>query len=143
MTMTLPSNQPQLQVDSKFCHIISRLMFLSDHVWSLTFISMTIGGVNSTLFTGQINYLNVESLVEGLPFWAVQLDQINVDGKSSNIVSSIVIVDTGASLIYLSDESLRAVFAQIPGSRFIGNENEWILPCEYADRSLGLSYSHP
>jgi cathepsin D len=51
---------------------------------------LTIGGVNTTMFSGQLNYIDVTAET----YWLIPLQDIQVGGSSLGISASNVIIDT-------------------------------------------------
>ena len=74
----------------------------------------TMGFVNSSLYTGQIEYTNIASSTPS--FWLIPMTGVTVAGK--NILSSSVdvAIDTGTTLIGGPANAISAVYAQISGS---------------------------
>ncbi|KAI5481256.1 hypothetical protein MNV49_004876 [Pseudohyphozyma bogoriensis] len=75
---------------------------------------MTIGGVNSSLYTGDFNWV---PLVDNGTYWLIPLDGITVQGVSTGITDSSVAIDTGTSLIAGPSAAVTAIYNNIPGSQ--------------------------
>ncbi|KAF8169784.1 aspartic peptidase domain-containing protein [Pholiota molesta] len=78
--------------------------------------AFTLGGTNSSLFTGDIEFLNMPT---GTPeFWTLPLASVSVNGKKVSIGSagSMAAIDTGTSLIAGPIADVTAIWATIPGS---------------------------
>ncbi|KAF9474316.1 acid protease [Pholiota conissans] len=76
----------------------------------------TLGGTNSSLFTGDIEFINMPS---GDPlFWTLPISSVTVGGKSVSLASagSMAAIDTGTSLIAGPIADVRAIWAAVPGS---------------------------
>ncbi|KAM0755531.1 acid protease [Meredithblackwellia eburnea MCA 4105] len=106
---------------------------------------MTLGGTNSSLFTGDINF---NSLTSSGSFWLIQLDDITVGGSSTSTSSSSVAIDTGTSLIGGPPADVRAIYSQIDGSQPVtiqGVDGYWAYPCKalpsVAMKFGGISYA--
>ncbi|KAI0084524.1 aspartic peptidase domain-containing protein [Irpex rosettiformis] len=72
--------------------------------------------------------------------WLVEVDAINVNGKSLAFNKSFVpslsntnklggVLDSGTSALVLPDEMVEEVFGAIPGSFFFEHENTWFVDC--------------
>ncbi|KEI41448.1 uncharacterized protein L969DRAFT_15467 [Mixia osmundae IAM 14324] len=92
---------------------------------------MTLGGVNDTLYSGDIAY---HSLSESEKYWQVSLSGLAVGSTSlSNFSTASVALDTGTSLIGAPDDVVASVFALIPGSSPAtdpGYEGYYTFPCD-------------
>ncbi|KAG0053843.1 hypothetical protein BGZ83_000317 [Gryganskiella cystojenkinii] len=83
------------------------------------------GGIDSTKYTGSLTYVPVTTqgywqiLVQDLSFGAVSLGQTATQG----------VIDTGTSLIMISDAAAAAVHAKIPGSTNSATIGGWLVPC--------------
>lgn len=80
--------------------------------------TFTLGGTDSSFYTGDIEYLNVI----GSPpsFWFLSLSQVTVQGKSISITtgsSAIAAIDTGTTLIGGPSKDVAAIYNAIPGSQ--------------------------
>lgn len=78
---------------------------------------LTLGGTNSSLFTGDIEFLDMPSGVTP-SFWLLQMSSITVQGKSVQIASSSATsaIDTGTTLIGGPSIEVQNIWAQVPGS---------------------------
>jgi cathepsin D len=88
----------------------------------------TLGATNSSLYTGEIEYQNLDSA----SYWVLTLSNLTVNSKSVTIPSSSqVAIDTGTTLIGGPSAQISALFAQIPGSAVgTGNyEGYYTYPC--------------
>lgn len=73
---------------------------------------MTIGSLNTTLFTGSVNY--VASTASN--YWEIPLDDISLNGVSMGINNNDVLIDTGTSLIYFPKAQVVAFYSKIDGA---------------------------
>ncbi|CAE6449784.1 unnamed protein product [Rhizoctonia solani] len=96
-----------------------------------------MGGLNASLFTGEIEYINMPSSIKA--YWSIPFRQITVNGGSSMIitnlgVTSLAAIDTGTSLIGGPPDIVANIYGQIPNAqRGTGNlERYWIYPCSQA-----------
>ncbi|OAV99883.1 hypothetical protein PTTG_01476 [Puccinia triticina 1-1 BBBD Race 1] len=75
---------------------------------------MTLGGVNNTLFQGDVNYISLKSQ----SYWLIAMDSVSINGQVlTGSQSNAVAIDTGTSLIGAPTAIVAAVYAQIPGAR--------------------------
>ncbi|KAH8823624.1 aspartic peptidase domain-containing protein [Flagelloscypha sp. PMI_526] len=98
----------------------------------------TLGGVNETLYTGDIEFLNLTTYpgwTGGKSFWQVDIASFTVNGKSTNIpsgVGSIAAIDTGTTLIGGPSSSVKDFYALIPNSKALSDatlQGFYSFPC--------------
>ncbi|KAH7339848.1 aspartic peptidase domain-containing protein [Rhizoctonia solani] len=96
-----------------------------------------MGGLNASLYTGEIEYINMPSSIKA--YWSIPLRQITVNGGSPMIitnlgVTSLAAIDTGTSLIGGPPNLVAEIYRQIPNAqKGTGNlERYWIYPCSQA-----------
>ncbi|KAF8813965.1 acid protease [Phlegmacium glaucopus] len=102
---------------------------------------LTLGGTNSTLFTGEIEFNNMPA---GEPtFWLLTLNGLTANGKSvpvsggDNAVSAI---DTGTTLIGGPTADVAALYSAIPGSApSTANPGFFTFPCS-TQVSVSMSF---
>lgn len=82
---------------------------------------MTVGGVNSSYFTGNINWIPID---QPATYWKIPLQDVLVGGKSLNISNSGVVIDTGTSLIGGPAAEVAAIYAAIPGSQAVKYQSQ-------------------
>ncbi|OLL22019.1 Pepsin A [Neolecta irregularis DAH-3] len=89
--------------------------------------TLTLGGVNPSFISGSLTAVPVTRQL----YWQVTLDGIKVATSNSatgtSVSGSSVIVDSGTTLILLSDSQVSAIYAAIGGSSSSGT---WIYPCQ-------------
>ncbi|PWN51826.1 acid protease [Violaceomyces palustris] len=87
----------------------------------------TLGGTNSSLYTGAINYIDV---IEEL-YWMLNLGGVTAHGSSVDLGSTTkAAIDTGTTLIGGPDSVIENLYAQIPGSSALsGSEGYYTYPC--------------
>ncbi|KAF8556433.1 acid protease [Imleria badia] len=79
--------------------------------------SLTMGYVNESLYTGNINYQNIPD--GQASFWLQEIASMTVQGKSISLPSgsgSYAAIDTGTTLVAGPASGIAAIYAQIPGS---------------------------
>ncbi|KAI0308568.1 aspartic peptidase domain-containing protein [Amylostereum chailletii] len=85
-----------------------------------------LGGTNSKLFSGSFTYVPVTT--QG--YWQVNLGAVTVNGKKV-VSSTSSIIDTGTTLIVGDTTNVKAVYAQIPGSKSTGG-GTYSIPCNFS-----------
>jgi cathepsin D len=79
--------------------------------------SFTMGFVNTSLYTGNIDFQPIPSGQEG--YWILPITAITVQGNGVTIPSgssSFAAIDTGTTLVGGPSDAIAAMFAEIPGS---------------------------
>ncbi|KAI0070897.1 acid protease [Panus rudis PR-1116 ss-1] len=78
--------------------------------------SFTFGGVNSSLYTGEIDYQDVPQGSEG--YWILQMNALVSQGQHVDLPSgsSFAAIDTGTTLVGGPASVISALYATIPGS---------------------------
>ncbi|KAG7093524.1 hypothetical protein E1B28_007198 [Marasmius oreades] len=95
--------------------------------------SFTMGFVNSSLYTGDIDYNNIPS-GQGT-YWVQEMTSLTVQGNSISLPSgsqSYAAIDTGTTLIGGPPSAIASIYAQIEGSR-VGTgdyEGYYLYPCK-------------
>ncbi|KIM45427.1 hypothetical protein M413DRAFT_24631 [Hebeloma cylindrosporum] len=77
----------------------------------------TLGGTNSSLFSGDIEFLNMP--VSTPSFWLLSMSAVQVDGTSVAIstgTTALAAIDTGTTLIGGPTADVAAIWAAVPGS---------------------------
>ncbi|KZT25130.1 acid protease [Neolentinus lepideus HHB14362 ss-1] len=98
--------------------------------------SFTMGFVNESLYTGDIDFQSIPSGQES--YWILPLTQINVQGNAltfaSSSSSSFAAIDTGTTLVGGPSSAIAQVYSEIPGSApGTGNfEGYYTYPCSTA-----------
>jgi len=91
----------------------------------------TLGGTNSSLYSGQIEFLDIS----GNPntFWLLTLSAVTVQGQTIPITtgdSAVSAIDTGTTLIGGPSADVAAIYAAIPGSQSMpGSGGLYSFPC--------------
>ncbi|KAF8159830.1 aspartic peptidase domain-containing protein [Crassisporium funariophilum] len=94
--------------------------------------SFSMGFVNSTLYTGDIEYIDMP--VQG-SYWILPMTSISVQGNAINLPSgqsSYAAIDTGTTLVGGPSRYIAQIFDQIPGSQpGTGNfQSYYTYPCD-------------
>ncbi|KAF9527359.1 aspartic peptidase domain-containing protein [Crepidotus variabilis] len=91
----------------------------------------TLGGTNTTLYSGDIEFLDLTAKTPS--FWLLDVSAITVNGKSVTIATgdaAIAAIDTGTTLIGGPSDAVAAVWAQVPGSAASkANPGLYTYPC--------------
>ncbi|KAI0369096.1 acid protease [Pilatotrama ljubarskyi] len=95
--------------------------------------TFTLGAVNSTLYTGDIDYQDIPDGQEG--YWIQQLSGLTVNGNDVTVGSgsaAYAAIDTGTTLVGGPQDVISALYAQIPGSQALSGQNAgyWTYPCD-------------
>ncbi|KAI9444476.1 acid protease [Lactarius indigo] len=102
---------------------------LSDYGASPVFqslvLSSILAGRTKITFTGAFTYMPVTT--QG--YWQGSFDGISVNGKTV-ISKQGAIIDTGTTQVVGDTQSVKAIYAQIPGSKDIGS-GTWTIPCSF------------
>ncbi|CAG8454645.1 13047_t:CDS:2 [Racocetra fulgida] len=102
---------------------------------------VTFGGVDISLFTGTINFVNV---VAKTGFWEIPMNDASVDGNSLGFKNKTTIIDTGTTLLLAPPADVDAIHKKIPGSVLLKG-GEYAVPCnttaKVALKFNGVSYS--
>ena len=86
---------------------------------------MTLGGVNSTFFEGNVNWIPLTSR----SYWEVQVQAVSVGGVPVDLVLESAAIDTGTSLIGVPEAAAALIYERIPGSRR-HTKSFYTFPCE-------------
>ncbi|KAK3827876.1 MAG: aspartic peptidase domain-containing protein [Benniella sp.] len=95
----------------------------------------TFGGVDPSLYAGQIHYVPVTSSKE----WQITVNKLYIGRKELPFskAASSAIVDTGSSYILFPDYLATAFHRSIPNSRY-DSKLGWLIPCRLANsRTVG------
>ncbi|KAF9955292.1 hypothetical protein BGZ72_003851 [Mortierella alpina] len=93
------------------------------------------GGIDASKFTGDLTYVPVTK--EG--YWQIAIDGISAGGQDLGL-SSEGIVDTGTTLIIVSNDAAQAIHSTIQGSTN-DPQNGWLVPCSVTDSSDNISFT--
>jgi len=96
------------------------------------------GAIDSSKYTGSLTYIPVDT--EG--WWQIKMDDVLFNGKSLGF-NQEGIVDTGTTLVLLSDDAAAAVHKQISGSVFNPAQGQnaayYTVPCSATTGNVGFS----
>ncbi|KAH7909287.1 aspartic peptidase domain-containing protein [Hygrophoropsis aurantiaca] len=95
---------------------------------------LTLGGTNSSLYTGNIEFMNIPNATTPILYWSLQITAFTIQGQPVSFPeeNSLAVIDTGTSLIGVPSSILENIWAQIPGS--VPLTGDWdgykAFPCE-------------
>ncbi|KAF0553708.1 acid protease [Gigaspora margarita] len=105
--------------------------------------SLTLGGIDKTKFTGNLNYNNVSKFNGNYSVWIIDVDDISINGHKLNFKTKKAIFDTGNDLILMPDKDAKIYHKFINGSSF--NNGTYFVPCRTTDLVAyiigGISYN--
>ncbi|KAH9929570.1 acid protease [Epithele typhae] len=95
---------------------------------------MTLGGTNSTLFTGDIEFNSLTSVSSSPTFWMLEMTSATVNGKSVSIPTgsnALSAIDTGTTLIGGPSDAVTAIWQTVDGAKALTGQFEgfWAFPC--------------
>ncbi|GJE90021.1 A1 family peptidase [Phanerochaete sordida] len=107
---------------------------------------LTLGGTNSSLFTGNIEFLDLAATdsINDATFWLLELSSVTVNGQSVSIstgTAALSAIDTGTTLIGGPTDGVQAVYQAIPNSQALSGQMEgfFAFPCS-TSVSVSLSF---
>lgn len=86
---------------------------------------LTLGGLNTSLFVGQMNYMTANTTY----WWQLPLEGFSANGKKFNANKAPTVIDTGSTAIMMPDAAVKAFHAQIPGAQE-PQDGTWVIPCD-------------
>ena len=100
---------------------------------------LIIGGRDSTLYYGNLTYVNVDKkvrILRGFPrirfntdmiqgFWQTTFDAISVNGNDIPATIKDAIIDSGSTLIGGDQETISNIYSKIPGSAQAPDGSLW------------------
>ncbi|KAF5100631.1 hypothetical protein D0Z03_000779 [Geotrichum reessii] len=87
--------------------------------------SFTIGGVDTSKYTGDIAYADILSQETG--FWELKVEGTYINGYNVDFGSRTAIIDTGTTLLIMSPDDALKVHGYIAGSQTDGSN--FVIPC--------------
>jgi cathepsin D len=92
---------------------------------------LTLGGTNSSLYTGSIEYLNMTSPSS---FWLLTVSSVTVQVKTIAVdpLSGLASIDTSITLIGAPTPIAASIWAQVPGSTELTGNSQglYAFPCD-------------
>ncbi|EIW65821.1 hypothetical protein TREMEDRAFT_46056 [Tremella mesenterica DSM 1558] len=91
----------------------------------------TLGGLDSSKFTGSMNYISISADDED--YWRIPVQGLTVDGTSISTSSAQAAIDTGTTLIGVPSSVVTAIYSQIPNAEAMsaasGYQGYYQYPC--------------
>ncbi|KAF7292412.1 Peptidase A1 domain-containing protein [Mycena chlorophos] len=87
----------------------------------------TLGGTNSSLFSGSIEFHDLASTTGGPQYWMIPLSAVTVQGSSVSIAggnSLLSAIDTGTTAMGGPSADVAAIWAAVPGSSALTQGNQ-------------------
>ncbi|KAJ4479071.1 acid protease [Lentinula aciculospora] len=95
-----------------------------------------IGGTNSKLYTGNIEFHDVNT---SPGYWKISSGSISVSSNSSVVSGIDTVVDSGTTLIYGPTDAVKTFWASVPGSSpYEAESGFYTYPC---NQTLNVSFS--
>ncbi|KAG0253796.1 hypothetical protein BGZ95_006206 [Linnemannia exigua] len=94
------------------------------------------GAIDDTKFTGNLTYVPVTE--QG--YWQITIQDVSFNGQSLNHTAE-GIVDTGSTLIMVSDSVATSVHKHVKGSTFSQDYQGWLVPCAVANVTGSVSFT--
>ncbi|GAA5894553.1 pepsin-like aspartic protease [Sporobolomyces salmoneus] len=98
--------------------------------------SLTIGYLNASLYSSEINYVDIPSGMES--YWVIPMDQVNINGTNVTSTSGggepqYVAIDTGTTLIGGPREVVGNLYSQVEGAQAATGRYSgyYSYPCEH------------
>ncbi|KAJ7119369.1 aspartic peptidase domain-containing protein [Mycena crocata] len=90
--------------------------------------SFTLGGTNSSLYSGEIEFLPLTGTANS--FWSLDVSSITAQGKAVTLsATKTAAVDTGTTVIAGPSADVKAIWAAIPGSALDTVSGFYQFPC--------------
>ncbi|CDO69168.1 hypothetical protein BN946_scf185042.g70 [Trametes cinnabarina] len=80
---------------------------------------MTLGGTNSTLFTGDVEFVPLTTIGGSPTFWMLELTGATVQGQTVSVPTgsaALSAIDTGTTLVGGPSDAVAAIYGAIPGA---------------------------
>ncbi|RIB22930.1 aspartic peptidase domain-containing protein [Gigaspora rosea] len=106
--------------------------------------TLTLGDIDTTKFTGNLNYNNVSTLHREYLYWILDVDDISINGNKLNFKNKLATFDTGANIILMPEEDAATYHKFINGSS-LNEYGIYTVPCNTMDQVAyiigGVSYN--
>ncbi|KAJ6592644.1 aspartic peptidase domain-containing protein [Mycena capillaripes] len=100
--------------------------------------ALTFGGVNNSLFSGDIEYLDLTDT--NSTYWALNVSAVTVQGKSVGLSNHrLAVFDTSSLFIFAPATDMDAIWAAVPGSTYNHLAGFYQYPCT-TDMNLTMSF---
>jgi cathepsin D len=102
---------------------------------------LTLGGANTTLYSGNIEFLNMSSS-STQSYWLLEMSSVSVQGKNVQIsTGAMSAIDTGTTLIGGPSADVQNIWAAVPGSQPMEGDMQgyYSFPCN-TEVQISLSF---
>ncbi|KAG0081010.1 hypothetical protein BGZ90_010518 [Linnemannia elongata] len=94
------------------------------------------GAIDDTKFQGNLTYVPVTQ--QG--YWQITIEDVSFNGKSLNHTSQ-GIIDTGSTLVMVSDAVATSIHKHVNGSSFSQEAQGWVVPCALANTTGTVGFT--
>ncbi|RIB15550.1 aspartic peptidase domain-containing protein [Gigaspora rosea] len=105
--------------------------------------TLTLGDIDTTKFTGNLNYNNVSTYFDEYKYWILNVDDISINGNKLNFKNRQAIFDTGINIVLMPYEDAATYHKFINGSSI--TDGIYTMPCNTTDHVAyiigGISYN--
>jgi len=104
----------------------------------------TLGGTNSTLYQGSIDFQTFTSVGNG-SYWLQTVAGVTMNGKTVNIGSAkLAAIDTGTTFIAAPSAAVTAIWSAVPDAKPLSGEwaGFWSFPCT-SEFTFAISFGGP
>ncbi|KAI8065613.1 aspartic proteinase [Gongronella butleri] len=102
---------------------------------------LTLGGVDSTKYTGAITYTPITSTSPANEYWGIDISTITYGSTTVQSSSLPGIVDTGTTLIYLETSVYTAFYSHISGYKYDSNTGLVVIPASSYSTLQNISFT--
>jgi len=110
----VPMPMDQLVAQGKIQHNVFAYYLASGEKSGST---LTLGGTDSSLYTGDFTYIPLAKAAKVLPYWLISASDIKIGGKSSGACGWLLgcesVVDTGTSILAGPPDAMNKLIAQV------------------------------
>ncbi|RIB15553.1 aspartic peptidase domain-containing protein [Gigaspora rosea] len=107
--------------------------------------TLTLGDIDTTKFTGNLNYNNVSTYDGKYMYWILDVGDISINGNRLNFKNRKAIFDTGVNIVLMPEEDAATYHKFINGSSFNDHDGTYTVPCNTMDQVAyiigGVSYN--
>ncbi|OZJ05208.1 hypothetical protein BZG36_02437 [Bifiguratus adelaidae] len=113
---------------------------------------ITLGGTDSSKYTGNINYVTVQPTFQSTGssqygYWAVTLNSVSMSGNGGGAItfnSQDIIFDTGTTLTYMSQQVVQMLVNAVDSSAQFDSQNQvYVVSCSAASSSGNVTFTFP
>lgn len=94
------------------------------------------GAIDDTKFKGNLTYVPVTK--QG--YWQITIEDVSFNGKSLNHTTQ-GIIDTGSTLVMVSDAVATSIHKHVNGSSFSQDAQGWVVPCALANTTGTVGFT--